>query len=177
MVLWLLRPDVVEFSQMLKGELEGSAEWRRIEPGLKVGPVNESLHSLIKGSVERGGGACLRLKSGGPIIQFLGSWLHEPGDPGAEAGQSAATLRSGTISVSWSTGETDALQRRFVELTKTVYAVMRKCTLPDRVLWRGQPYRRSRIGKATLELVRNKGIVLRDTASPGSELELRESMP
>lgn len=174
MVLWLLRPDVVEFSRMLKQELDGSAQWRRIEPGLKVGPVNESLHSLINKQVERGGGACLQLKSGGPIIQFLGSWLHRPGDPGVEAGQSATTLRSGLLCVSWSTADTEPLQRRFVELTKTVYAVMRKCTLPDRVLWRGLPYRRSRIGKATLEVVRTRGIVLRDSDSR-TELQLRET--
>lgn len=170
MVLWLLRPDELEFSRLLEEALRGRAIWRKIMPGLQVGPRSESLADLLN---EPGDGARLQLKSGGPILQYLGSWVHEPGAPGTEPAQTLMRLRSASLAYRWSPEEAPARQRRaFESLARTTFSAMRTCTLPHRVLCRGRPYRNARIGKQTFATVNDGSWLLRDTSAPLAELEL-----
>lgn len=172
MVLWLLPPHEVEFSRLLEAEPKRRAIWRKIMPGLQVATTSESLAELL---TKPGDGALLQLKSGGPILQYLGSWVHEPGAPGAEPRQTLRRLRSGSLAYRWSPEEHAARQRTaFEALVRTTFSVMRKCTLPNRVLCGGRAYRKSRIGKQTFELVRDGSWLLRDKSAPLVDLELAD---
>lgn len=170
MLLWMRPADAAEFGERLHAELGSAARWQKIMPGLQRGPTSELLGELIAGE---GDGADLQLKTGGPIIQFLGSWLVGPDSPTAIRGE-GPLLHSGELAFRWSPEEEPPkLRGEFEKLAKLVFRVMRECTLPGLVLLSGKPYRSGRIGKAALELVRSHGVELRDTSAPRNRLEVK----
>ncbi|MDP2276288.1 MAG: hypothetical protein Q8K32_36450 [Archangium sp.] len=165
------RPDEIEFGQRLHGELGSTIVWRKIMPGFERGPNSALLGDLLSGE---GDGARLQLRSGGPIIQYLGAWMIAPDSAAASPGETATVLESCELAFRWSpANEPPRLRRDFEELTKLAFRVMKECTLPGLVLFDGKPYRSSRIGKAAVETVRTQGLRLRDTSAPRNQLELK----
>ena len=67
-VRWMVRADEVAFGDNLAAALGGIAEWTALAPGFEVGATHERLSEVLP---EWGSGARLRLKSGGPILQYL----------------------------------------------------------------------------------------------------------
>jgi hypothetical protein len=164
MLVWLRRPDEIEFGERLHSELGSTIVWRKIMPGVERGPNSSLLGDLL---TDEGNGARLQLKAGGPIIQYLGSWLR----PDASGN---LVLRSGELAFRWSPmDDAPDLRGEFETLAKVTFRVMKVCTLPGLVQLDGKPYRGGRIGRAALELVHSARVQLRDTSAPRNQLELK----
>lgn len=164
MLVWMRRSDEIDFGERLHGELGSAIVWRKIMPGFEKGPSGSLLGDLL---TSEGNGARLQLKTGGPIIQYLGSWLR----PDANG---SPVLRSGELAYRWSPAEHSPQERKdFEALAKLTFRVMKECTLPGLVQLNGKPYRSGRIGKAALDLVRGEHVQLRDTSAPRNQLELK----
>lgn len=171
MLVWMRRADEVEFGRRLHGELGSRIVWRKIMPGVERGPNSPLLGDLLK---NEGDGARLQLKSGGPLIQYLGSWMIAPDSAAASPGETATVLESGELAFRWSPGdEPPMLRKEFEACARLTFRVMKECTLPGLVLLNGKPYRSSRIGRSAIESVRLQSLRLRDASAPRNQLELK----
>jgi hypothetical protein len=171
-VLWMVRADEVTFGADLAQALGGRATWTAIAPGFEVGACSEDLGNVLP---EWGGGARLRLKSGGPILQYLQGRLCHSDWSLADAPKPGALLVSGEIGYRWfPDAESPEHRESFPALVKTVMTVLYRHTLANRVELDGKPYRKSRIGRLTEHFVREHDLEVKDGAwQTGRPLRLR----
>jgi hypothetical protein len=170
----MIRADEVAFGEELADALEGRATWTALAPGLEVGVQHERLGEILP---EWGGGARLRLKSGGPIVQYLQGRLCRPDWSLAARPEPGTLLVSAELAYRWFPDEqADEQREAFPKLTRTVMKTLHRHTLANHVELDGTPYRRSRIGKHAARLVSDRELTLRDASWPtGGSLRLRQS--
>jgi len=170
-LLWMIREDAVAFGDDFADTIKGAAHWYTI-PGGGAPPV---FHERLGAILPEGawGAYRVRLKSGGPILQYSpGRIFRDYGKPIA-APESGAFLMSSELAWVWVPEEEDDLHREaFPALVKSVKAALFRHTSPGRVLRQGKPYRSARIGKHAEDFIRKHALQLRDQAWMGTDIVL-----
>jgi hypothetical protein len=171
-VLWMVRADEAAFGDDVAAALGGIAAWTALAPGFEVGATRERLSEVLP---EWGGGARLRLKSGGPILQYLQGRLRRPDWSLASDAEPGTLLIASELAYRWfPEAESPEHREAFAALVKTTMAILHRHTLPNRVELDGKPYRKSRIGTFAETFVRERGLEVKDGAWPnGQPLRLR----
>jgi hypothetical protein len=170
-LVWMVRADEFAFGEELDRALDGRATWTAIAPGTQKGAENARLGEILPAW---GGGACLRMKTGGPIIQYLGGYLRAPDNRLVHEPAHGGSLSSGELGYRWLPGELTVEARDdFDLLVRTTLRVLRAHTLANRVEQDGRPYRSGRIGKAATDLVRQHDLELLDRSCRTARLTLR----
>ena len=168
----MLRDDEVAFGDKLDAELQGTALWRAVAPGLEVGKQHRLLGEVLPAD---GGYARLTLARGGPLIQYNACRLRD--EDGWEAARHGANqcLASGELAYRWVPEESPEFAEDFPALVDLVWKVMRQHTAPHVVDQDGKPYRRGRVGRATELQLLEQNICFEDAGQKTAWCELRRA--